>query len=123
MFWNRGKETEKKERPAENQAKKGDGGLAVKTKPVTPKDTIIQAVEGVTAEKGIAFILPKDFGNWQLAIELNPQYPGKGKKYVASREDLVDGNPNGNKFHQFDTNHSREIAEWVLDRKAALRQA
>ena len=117
MFGSKGKEKNKEAKQG-GQEKAGKG-----SHPVTPKDTIIQAIEAVTAEKGIAFILPKDFGNWQLAVELNPQYPGKGKKYVASREDLVDGNPNGNKFHQFDTNSPKEIAEWVLDRKAVLRQA
>ena len=118
MFWNKGNTEEKK-------AKK-DGETAVKERPAAakekPADKIIAVVEQLQAGKSLAFILPEAYGGWQLVVELNPSHPKKGRQYIASREDIVEGIPSGKKFYQFGTDHPKEIAEWVLDRKATIRE-
>lgn len=112
-----------KKKEAKVETKKEAVAVAEPARKGTPKDAIVKAVEQLEPGKSVAFVLPKDYGDWQLVVELNPKYPGKGKKYEAGREDIVNGVPAGSKFHQFDTNQPMEIAEWVLDRKATLRQA
>jgi hypothetical protein len=51
-----------------------------------------------------------------LIVELNPSFPGKGKKYQLFTDTIVDGKPSGKQDTAFDTNKPLDYANWVLDR-------
>jgi len=83
---------------------------------VSSKEALISEIEGLTAGQAIRYRLTDTFGGGLAVIELNPQYPGKGAKYILSTEALVAEKPSGNKRTLFDTNKAKLLADWMFDR-------
>ena len=112
MFWKRkeGKEGTKaaKLSPNEILANQIDQQL-------TPGQTLRFKIKiPETSELG-----PRKFEAGFINVELNPQYPQKGKKYVFSAENMVNGMPGGKRTIMYETDKSIELATSVLDRNAA----
>jgi hypothetical protein len=60
---------------------------------------------------------PETWGGDFITVELNPQYPQKGRKYILSIESAVSGMPGGEKTIIYDSDQSIEIANSIHDRK------
>jgi len=82
LFW--------KKKPAAAQPPKP------KAKELSPKkDVITNQIERLGAGQTLRYRVPEEWGGDLVVIELNPQYPKKGRKYMLSTEKLVDGKPAG----------------------------
>src|SRR4030042_3343500 len=80
---------------------------------------IISEVEQLTRGQSLIYKLPESgwiMDSAFLIAELNPSYPEKGRKYVYSRDKIVDGKPSGQKIRAFESNKPIEFANWVVDR-------
>ena len=80
---------------------------------------IISQVEQLTPGEGLIYQTPEYLGiNGAvfLIIELNPSFPGEGKKYIFSTDKIVDGRPSGQRAKWFESDKPAEYASWVLDR-------
>ena len=89
-------------------------------KRVSDKETIalqISQLGDYTAINYLCIGWPESF---LAVVELNPTYPDKGKKYIVSFDDLIDGEAAGNKLYVAQSNKPRQIARWLLGRKATL---
>ena len=56
-------------------------------------------------------------------IELNPEYPGKGKKYTLSTDKIVEDKPAGKRSRLWDYNKATDIAKWIMERGGELYSA
>lgn len=52
-------------------------------------------------------------GKGAAVIELNPNYPEKGKKYLIYAADVIDMQPVGKGQLWFDSNKPKDVARWV----------
>jgi hypothetical protein len=80
---------------------------------------IISEVEQLSPGQVLIYRVPEYLGIMGavfLAIELNPLFPGKGKKYVLSTDKMVDGKPSGQRARSLESNKPVEYARWVVDR-------
>ncbi len=87
-------------------------------KKLSPKEVIMNRLEQLGPGQALRFKLPETYGGGLAVIELNPQYPGKGKKYTMSTEKLAGDKPSGSKTTLWDTDKPKDLASWVLDRNA-----
>jgi hypothetical protein len=92
----------------------------VKAKKLSPRDTIRQKIEQLTAGEVLRYKFPETFGGNLAVIELNPRYPQKGHKYILSTEKLVGGKPAGKKSQLFDSNNPSGLASWIMERMGEL---
>ncbi len=128
MFW-RKKEPEAKEPKAEEskvgESKVGESKVEKpKGKELHPREIVrnrvVEEAEKLAPGEVIIYKLPEfyhsGFGAF-LIFELNPSYPGKGKKYLMSIDQIVDGKPAGKKSHAGDTNSPVQIGDWVATRE------
>jgi len=102
MFW--------KKKPAAGEPAVGD----------SPKDIMADQIEQLTPGQTLSYRLPETYGGGLAVIELNPQYPKKGRKYILSTETIVDSKPTGKRRRLFDANKPKDIAGWILDRDGEL---
>ena len=51
-----------------------------------------------------------------LGVELNPEFPQKGKKYLMFTDEMADGKPKGKKNYTGSTNKIADIVFWISDR-------
>lgn len=109
MFWKK-KVAEATKPEAEVKAK------PPKAKKMSPKDTMAEAIEKLTVEEALRYRLPETFGGNLVVIELNPQYPQKGHKYILSSEKLIDDKPSGKKSRLFDADKPKALASWITER-------
>lgn len=80
---------------------------------------IISEVEQLTPGQVLIYKVPEYLGimgSVFLAIEFNPSFPGKGKKYTLSTDKLVDAKPSGQRARFIESNKPAEYASWVIDR-------
>jgi hypothetical protein len=80
---------------------------------------IISEVEQLTPEQVLIYKVPEYLsimGSVLLTAELNPSFPGKGKKYILSTDKMADGKPSGEKTRFIESNKPAEYANWVVDR-------
>ncbi len=89
---------------------------------LSPKDIIANQIEQLGAGQSLSYRLPEAFGGYLMVVELNPDYPakGKGQKYIVSRDEIVEGKPAGERTLLFDENKPKEIAGAILDRYGEL---
>jgi hypothetical protein len=101
-----------------------------KVKPLSEREIIQkrydEAVSRVTAEleqlppgQALIYKLPELY--WVgftafIIAEVNPEYPQKGKKYLMTLDNIVDGKPAGKKRRYFEANIAKEYAESVVTR-------
>jgi hypothetical protein len=52
-------------------------------------------------------------GRGAAIVELNPDYPTKGKKYIVYTANVVGMEPVGKRHKLYDSNKPKEIAEWI----------
>ena len=109
MFW-RKKPAEAKPAEVKAELKKP------KEKKLSPSDILVKQIEQLGPEQSISYRLPETFGGGLVVVELNPQYPKKGRKYILNTEKIVDGKPAGRRSHLWDSNKTGDIARWILDR-------
>jgi len=91
-----------------------------KVKKLSPKEIMVNQVEQLAPGQALSYRLPETYGGGLVIVELNPQYPSKGKKYELSTEKLVDGKPAGERRHLFDYDKPKDIVSWILERNGEL---
>jgi len=91
-----------------------------KAKKLSPKEIIIDRIEQLGPEESVSYRLPEVRGGELAVVELNPQYPEKGNKYLLSLEKIVDGKPAGTRSRLWDSNKPKNLAGWILDRSGEL---
>jgi len=89
-------------------------------KKISPKEAIINKIEQLTPGQALRYKLPETYGGGLAVIELNPQYPQKGKRYFMSTEELIDNKPSGKKRRLWDSDKPKELAAWIIDRNGVL---
>jgi hypothetical protein len=87
---------------------------------ILTEQEILQKIEGLTQPSSTVFFYQAQGSQHggPLAmganmIQLNPEYPGKGKKYNVSCVDIVNMQPKGTGQKLFDSNKAKELAKWV----------
>lgn len=94
-----------------------------KAKKLSPKEIMANQIEQLRPEHSLVYRLSKIYwsglGGFAI-VELNPEYPRKGKKYVLSIDKIVEGKPAGNRSHFSDDNNPKGIARWIVDRGGEL---
>jgi hypothetical protein len=88
-----------------------------KEKPLSPKEIMARKFEQLEATGSCTYRLSPDRGGWLITVSINPQYPTKGKKYVMTVDRMTGGTPGKDKSVLFDSNHAKEMAEWIIDRQ------
>ena len=107
MFW-------KKKNSSEVANEKGTS--SPKSKAPSPKDIIAGQIEQLVPEQVLRYKLPEVYGNEIIIIQLNPQYPQKGKKYSFGTQQLVNGELSGKISHLWDSDKSKDFAGWIIER-------
>ena len=93
-----------------------------KAKNLAPYMALAGRIEQITLGQTLRFKIPEPetWGGGFLTVELNPQYPQKGRKYILSTENIVNGMPGGKKIIMYDSDKSIEIANSIHDRNGEL---
>ena len=107
MFWKK-KPTEAK--PTEAKAEVPQP----KAKELSPKEIMINQIEQLSPGQSISYRLPEIRGGGLAVVELNPQYPKKGKKFIVSTDKIVEGKPAGKRLRLFDSDKPKDLAGWIL---------
>ena len=105
MFW-------RKKQPSEQGVKTE----VKKVKKLSPKETMIKQVEEMAQGQVVKFQLGEIYGGDLVAVELNPDYPDKGRKYAVSLGKVMDGEAVVKGKHLWDSNKPKDIAGWILNR-------
>ena len=105
--------------------KKQTGAKAIEAKPqkvkkLSPKAIIASKVEQLGPGESVTYRFAEVYGGGLAVVELNPQYPEKGKKYFLSLEKIVNGKPEGKRDHLGNFNKPKELAGWILERGGEL---
>ena len=87
-----------------------------KVKQLSPKAQLTDKILQLASGESVVYALPDTFGGGLARIELNPKFPGKGKKYVMVLETLIDGQPSGKRHVLWDSDHPKDMASWIFDR-------
>jgi len=93
----------------------------VKEKKLSPKDAMAQKIDAIAAGSELVFKLGQIYVKPFITVSVNPEYPGKGKKYIIFQEAAgSDAKPSGKRGKFWETNNSKEIAGWVLEREGTV---
>jgi hypothetical protein len=85
------------------------------------KKKTIARMEELAPGKSLVYRLPEIYhgGIGAFAvIDLNPDFPRKGRKFVISSDKAENGNPKGQKIRHWDTNNPKQIIDWLKDKNA-----
>jgi hypothetical protein len=90
-----------------------------KASKLVPYMALADQIEQITPGQLLRYKIPEPetWGGDFITVELNPQYPQKGRKYILSIENAVSGMPGREKTIIYDSDQSIEIANSVHDRK------
>lgn len=117
MFW-------RKKEPEVKEQKVGEAKVEKPKKELHPREIlrnkVTEEVNQLTPGQVIIYKLPEFYHSGFAAFlifELNPSYPGKGKKYLMSTDHIADGKPAGKKNLVGDTNSPGQIADWITTRE------
>lgn len=93
-----------------------------KAKKLAPYMSLANQIEQLIPGQILRYKIPEPekWGFGFLTVELNPQYPQKGRKYILSTENIVNGMPGGKKSIMYDSDKSIEIANSIHDRNGEL---
>ena len=91
-----------------------------KVKKLSPREIITSLIEQLQPGQSLSYRLAKVYGGDLAIVELNPRYPGKGKKYSMIIEALVDGKPSGKRVRLWDADKPSQVASWIVDRQGEL---
>jgi len=89
-------------------------------KKLSPKEVITNKIDQLTSGQTLSYRLPETYGGGLAVVELNAQYPQKGKRYVMSTEELIDNKPSGKRRRLWDSDKPKELAAWIIDRNGVL---
>ncbi len=81
-----------------------------------PEQTLESQIMQLTPGQAIAYQHPAIYGGGLSIVELNPNYPDKGKRYSLNTEELADGKPTGKTRQLWESDKVKDIAHWVLER-------
>jgi len=109
MFWKK-KQTEAKAKEAKPQ----------KAKKLSPKEIMINQIEQLGPGQSVSYRLPETYGGGLAVVELNSQYPTKGRMYILSTEKIVGGKPARQRSRLWDSNKAKDMAGWIIDRGGEL---
>jgi len=116
MFWRKKQSTavapEAKPQEAKTKVKKA--------KKLSPKEVMIKQFEEMTPGQALKFRLGEIYGGDLAVVELNSQYPDKGRKYTVGLGKIVDGKPAGKINRLWDSNKPKDVAGWLLGREGKL---
>ncbi len=112
MFWKKKQTEAKAAEPAPLKVEK--------EKKLKPKDIMVGEIEQLSPGESVSYRLGEVYGGELAVIELNPEYPGKGKRYFLSLEKIVDGKPTGKRGRLWNTDNPKDIASWILERGGKL---
>ncbi len=94
----------------------GGGGSKV----LSPKKTIMGEIEALTNDHVLTYKLGEAYwgglGAYTM-VELNKEYPQKGKKYLIFTDNMGENKPAGTRKKLWTSNKSKEIAGWILDKE------
>ncbi len=107
MFWKKDKE--------------GAAASAVeathKDRKVTPKEVMMEQIDATEPGQEITFRLGEIYVKPFITVVHNAQ----GKKYTVFQDGKdAEGKPAGARGKLWDTNHSKEIVKWIMDRDGTL---
>ena len=91
-----------------------------KAKKLAPYMALASQIEQLVPGQTLRYRIPETWGGNFITVELNPQYPQKGRKYILSIENAVHGMPSGKKTIMYDSDNPIEIATSILDRNGEL---
>lgn len=91
-----------------------------KEKPLSPRDIMASKIEQLSAKETLKYKLPEVYGGELAVVEMNPQYPQKGRKYMLGTERVLDGKPTGKITNMLTTDQPRDIAKWIVERNGEL---
>ena len=106
MFWKRKPAAEEPSKP--------------KAKELSPKEIIINQIEQIGAGQSLTYQLAEYLVDRFAIVDLNPEYPGKGRKYIVSSDRMADGKLAGRKSRAWDSNNAKNIASWILEKEGVL---
>ena len=114
MFWKKGqKATSSSKAKAEVQKPQ-------KVKELSPKEIVTNQIEQLGPGQSFSYRLHETWGGGLVIVELNPEYPEKGQRYILSTDKIVDGKPAGKRSHLWDSDKPKEVAGWIADRRGEL---
>jgi len=85
-------------------------------KKLTPKDIMASKIEELGPGQSLSYRLAEVYGGGLAIVELNPDYPGKGKKYFLSLDKLVDDKPAGKRSRLWESNKPKDFGGWIIER-------
>ena len=88
-----------------------------KEKKLTPLDIMSNHIEQLGPGEYRVYRLLAASSLGLAVIELNPEYPVKGKKYNIMVERLMDDRPVGRRTKMWDSNKPRDIAKWIIEKR------
>lgn len=99
--------------PAQEEAK-------IKAKKLAPHMVLVSQIELLTPGQMLRYKIPETDGGGFIDIEINPQYPLGGRKYVFAIEKAVNGMPSGHRSILYDSDKPTDLTTSILDRHAEL---
>ncbi len=91
-----------------------------KAKKLTPYMVLASHIEQLIPGQTLRYKIPETWGGNFITVELNPQYPQKGRKYILSIEKMANGLPGGEKTIMYDSDKSIDLAASIKDRNGEL---
>jgi hypothetical protein len=91
-------------------------GKTTEVKPPSPREVMAGEIEQLSAGQFLRYKLPPFYGDDLAVIQMNPDYPQKGRKYRLGSESIIDGKPSGKINFIWDTDKPADLAKWVLER-------
>jgi len=91
-----------------------------KAKKLAPYMALADRIEQLIPGQILRFKIPETWGGNFITVELNPQYPQTGRKYILSMENAVQGVPSGKRTIMYVSDKPVEIAASIIDRNGEL---
>ena len=87
---------------------------------ISDKETVASQISQLGDYTALNYLCTGYSESFLIVVELNPEYPGKGKKYIVNFDDIADCRPAGNRLYIAQSNRPKQIARWLLGRNATL---
>lgn len=91
-----------------------------KAKKLAPYVALASKIEQLTPGQTLRFKIPETWGGSFITVQLNPQDPQTGRKYILSIENAVQGMPGDKRTIMYVTDQPIEIAASIMDRNGEL---
>jgi hypothetical protein len=91
-----------------------------KAKKLAPYQTLVTKIEQIFPGQSLRFKIPETWGGSFITVQLNPQYPQSGQKYILSLENAVNGMPGDKRAIMYVTDQPLEIAASIMERNGEL---